>query len=462
MTKTKLPLRSITFALCALAVWAAAFAASAAGAPPQLAVIVQQANGESASYLTVPANVGARVAGGTIFVKNEDEHPVVVDVAPVSAETATNLGSAYALTNESRRGAASWLRTSVKHLSLEPGETAELRVDVEVPAQEADGQYLAGISIQARGQGEGVGKGGEVAVASAQRYVVGVQVNVGAERHSQLVFEGAAVEREPAGVTFLVGMRNSGNVILQNVRGRVEVERDGEPVIAAPIGPGTFVTGTAIELPVLAEKEDPPEGAEYRVRAVVHYEGGEAKLDETVTFGHEAAVRQEEFGGRPAGGEGFPWPLVAGAVVALALLFVAAAAYRRRRRDLSLPGWEGTIALIDRELVAPGAGPLTTIEIGPLPEDPGLRQALLTALSGRLRVADTLAEPLPGTLVVVAPNTSETAAVALLEDAQRLAGYVGSGTTVASHTAAPPAAGGEILHALLARLESERTLTYTR
>jgi len=454
----KLPLKSITSVLCALAVWAVAFAATAAAAPPQLAVTVQQASGEPVSYLTVQSDAGARSAGGTIFVTNEDKRPVTVDIAPVSAKTAANLGSAYALDNEQRRGAATWLRTSIQHVSLAPGESAEVDVTVDVPAQEADGEYLAGVSVQARGQGEGAGKDGEVAIASAQRYVVGVQVNVGSVRNPQLAFAGAEVKREPAGVTFLLKMRNPGNVILQNVKGRVEVERDGRRIASAPIGPGTFVTGTTIELPLLADKEDPPEGTDYRVRAVARYEGGEATLDEVVTFGHEAAVRQEQFGGRPAAAGGFPWVTVGAGVMAL-LLLAGVVAHRRRNRALPLLGWEGTIALIDRQLVAPGAGPLTTIGIGPLPSDPATRQTLVTALGGRMRVTDVLTEPVPGTVVIVAPNTSEVAAIALLEDAQRLVGYVGGVTTVASRTAAPPAAGGEILSDLLAGLQPQREAT---
>lgn len=448
---TTLPFRRITFVLCALAAWAVAFAATAAAAPPQLAVTVQQASGEPVSYLTVQSDAGARSAGGTIFVTNEDHRAVTVDVSPVSAETAANLGSAYALDNEARRGAAAWLRTSVRHLSLAPGESAEVGLSVDVPAQEGDGEYLAGVSVQARGQNEGAGKDGGVAIASAQRYVVGVQVDVGSVRTPQLTFAGAEVKREPAGVTFLLEMENPGNVILQNVKGRVEVERDGRRIASMPIGPGTFVTGTTVEFPVLAENEDPPEGTDYRVRAIAHYEGGEATLDEVVTFGHEAAVRQEQFGGRPADSGGFPWALVGAAVIGLLLLTIVVA-HRRRGRDLPLPGWEGALALIDRELVAPGAGPLTAIGIGPMPEDPELRQTLVTALSGRLRVTDVLTEPAPGTIVIVAPNTSQAAAVALLEDSGRLVGYVGGVTSVASHTATPPASGTEILYDLLAKL----------
>jgi hypothetical protein len=442
--------RLIAYAVCVLALAAAVLAPAAAGASPRLAVTVQQSNGEPGSYLIVSSQAGKHAAAGTIAIRNEDDRPVTVNVDPVSAETAANLGSAYALRNQPLRASALWLHTSLRRLSLAPGESAEVGVSADVPDGQADGEYLAGISIQAQGQGEQSARGGEVAVASTQRYVVGVQVDVGDGRQPRLVFTGAAVERQPAGVTFLVKMRNTGNVILQNVQGRIEVERDGRRVASAPIGPGTFVTGTGIEFPLLVRREDPAEGTEYRVRAVARYEGREARLDETVTFGHEAAERQGQYGGRGVE-SGFPWLWVAiGAAALLALLL--AATYFRRRRGRPLPAWEETVALIDRELAQPAAGPLTAIAIGPLPTDPELRQNLVLALTGRMRVIDVLTEPEPGTVVILAPNTSESAAIALLEDAERLVGYVGGETAVASYTALPTEEANEVLHALLAQV----------
>jgi hypothetical protein len=442
-------LRQIALSLLIL-LGAACAPAVAAAAPPRLSVTVQQPDGQPTSYFTVSSQAGRRAVAGTVLVRNEDRHPITVDIDPVNAETAANLGSAYSLGDKPLRDAARWLRTAPRHASLAPGESEEVRVAVAIPAGEDDGEYLAGVAIQARNQDSKPTRGAGVAIASAQRYVVGVQVNAGEARRPLLAFAGAKVERQPAGVTFLVKMRNRGNVILQDVTGRVEVERDGHRIAAERIGPGTFVTGTAIEFPVLAAREDPAEGTDYRVRAVARYEGRQATLDEVVSFGHVAAERQQRFGGR-AVGAGFPWwwPAIAAAAI---LLLAAVVLYRRRRAAVPLLSEEGTVALIERELAAPGAGPITAVAIGPLPQDPELRETLVLALSGRLRVTDRLTEPRPGTIVIVAPNTSETAAAALLEDAQRLVGYVGGGTAVAARTTTPPAQGREVLYSVLAGL----------
>lgn len=429
-------------ALLGLLVAAVTSPAAAPAAPPDLAVTVHQSGGAAVSYLTVHADAGGRVPGGAVIVENEDERPVTVDVYPVAAVTAANLGSAYALRGE-RRGPAAWTRASARRLSLAPGQSALVRVAVDLPARQPDGEYLSGLAIEARGQGERSSDSGDVAIVNTQRHVVGVQVNVGDARRPKLVFDGARVERQPAGVTFLIEMRNPGNAILQNVRGRVEVERDGRRVAAEPIGPGTFVSYTSIDFSVLARRENPPEGTEYRVRAVARYEGRVARLDETVTFGTEAAERQEQFGGR-AVEDDFPWLwIVVAVLVALALLALALKLRRHR-----LPSLPETLALIEYELAT--NRPLTLIAVGPLPAGRRERRQFERALFGRLRGADLVCEPEPGTLVVLAPDTGGHAAAALLEDAQRLTHLTGGHAVARGRTAMQPVGAAELLAAVLA------------
>ena len=430
-------------ALLGLLIAAVTSPAAAPAAPPDLAVTVQQSGGGApGSYFVVGTAAGGRVPGGAVIVENDDERPVTVDVYPVAAVTAANLGSAYALRGERPGGPAAWTRASERRLSLAPGQSAVVQVGVDVPAGQADGEYLSGLAIEARGQAERPSDRGDVAIANAQRHVVGVQVNVGDARRPKLVFDGALVERQPAGVTFLIEMRNPGNVILQNVRGRVEVERDGRRVAAEPIGPGTFVSDTSIDFPVLARRENPPEGTEYRVRAVARYEGREIRLDEMVTFGTEAAERQERFGGR-AVEDDFPWLwIVVAVLVALALL---ALALKLRRRGL--PSLPETLALIEYELAT--NRPLTLIAVGPLPGGRRERRQFEQTLFGRLRGADLVCEPEPGTLVVVAPDTGEHAAAALLEDAQRLTESSGGHAVARGRTTMQPVTAAELLAAVL-------------
>lgn len=418
----------------------------ASAASPELSVTVQQnGGGPPVSYLIAGAEAGQRVRAGTVIAQNDGERPVAVAVYPVAAVTATNLGSAYALRGEASGGPSAWTRSSERALELAPGESTGVEVVVEVPDGQADGEYLSGLAIEARGQTAKRSTGGEVAVANAQRYVVGVQANVGEASRPKLVFDGADIELQPAGVTFLLEMRNPGNVILQDVRGRIEVERDGRRVVAQPIGPGTFVTGTEIDFPVLARREAPPEGTEYRVRAVARYHGGEASLDEIVTFGAEAAERQEQFGGPRADGD-FPWLWILPALVALALLALAL-----RRRRGRLPSLTETLALIERLPIGDEC-PLTLVAVAPLPPGRRERKRLREALLARTRTTDVLCEPQPETYVIVAPNTSELIGVALAEDLERTLRVSGDGVGEARvETAVYPVAAIDLLAAVLAR-----------
>jgi hypothetical protein len=202
---------------------------------------------------------------------------------------------------------------------------------VAVPAGTRPGDYLSGISVQALTKPAVQHVKGNVAIASVQRYAVGVLVRVPGPRNPLIRLTHASVKREPAGTTFYVYGSNAGNAVLQNVRGNILITRGDHVVARRPVGPGTFVTGTSIAYPVLAPGEQPREGTAYRVRATMHYGPRVARLDQYVTFGHRDAVRQEQFGGPKADGGSAIWKIVL-AVVALAALLLAVFALLRRRR----------------------------------------------------------------------------------------------------------------------------------
>jgi len=210
-------------------------------------------------------------------------------------------------------------------------------VVVVVPRSARPGDYLAGVSLEALGQNAETATHG-VSIASTVRYAIGVEVTV-AGRHSPAIrFTGAQLQRQPAGLTFLLRARNSGNVILQGVHGGALI-RNGRHVVArAPLGPGTFVTGTSIAYPVPAFAEHPAEGTRYRITAVLRYAGGIARLDTTIVFGHRQAVIQQQYSRAQGGHGGTAWwkiaLLVAGILYALA---TTALLLRRRSRPDNRP-----------------------------------------------------------------------------------------------------------------------------
>src|SRR5207237_9874271 len=88
--------------------------------------------------------------------------------------------------------------------------------------------------------------------------------------------------REAAGLTFLLGARTPGNVILQGVQGEALITQGSRIVAHVPLGPGTFVTGTSSAYPILTPRERPREGTVYRIRAFLRYASGIARLDTRV------------------------------------------------------------------------------------------------------------------------------------------------------------------------------------
>ncbi|MDQ1696192.1 MAG: hypothetical protein QOJ03_1545, partial [Frankiaceae bacterium] len=198
------------------------------------------------------------------------------------------------------------------------------------------GDYLAGISVEAVGQRHRPDGEARMAISRSERYVVGVQMRIPGPRSAQLELSRGAVKGMPAGVTFLVTARNSGNVMLKDVHGDISIYRRGRRIATASVGPGTFVTGTSAKLQLLAATERPRAGTKYRLKARLHYEGATARYDDTVVFGERQERAQESYGrpGRPGQSRGDGGvPLLLALALGLAAIAVIAATVLGRRRQ---------------------------------------------------------------------------------------------------------------------------------
>ena len=194
-----------------------------------------------------------------------------------------------------------------------------------------------------------------MAVSASRRYVVGVQMRTPGPRVARVGLSRGAVEGFPAGVTFLLTARNSGNVMLKDVRGRISVYRGERLIGTAPVGPGTLVTGTSARLQLLALKERPRAGTKYRMRARLHYRGRTARFDDEVVFGDGQERAQESYGrsGRSGGeGGGISLPLAIALALALAVALIAAATLAGRRHQRTRARLV-RLDVLERQLAAP-------------------------------------------------------------------------------------------------------------
>jgi hypothetical protein len=446
--------------LIALALIGALHPAAPAVAASQAALVVTPtpASGPSLSYFKLSARHGLYTQAGTIGLRNPSNRRIRVVLAAVAGQTIDTLGSTYGLPRAPVRGPASWLRVGQRSVMLAPGQTLVVPVSVAVPPTAQPGDYLAGIGVEQLGQQARSTARKGVSVASVVRYAIGVETSLPGPRHPLIQFTGARLRREPSGLTFLLDARNRGNVILQNVRGSALITKGRRVVARAPLGPGTFVTKTAIGYPILTPRERPRQGATYRVRAILRYAGGTARLDTLVRFGRAEALRQQEYGGAKPGSSGLPGWLVALLSVIAGMLFsLAAAAYVMRQRwgGLRSPSHVLEAALTRSRQQAE---PLGLIVVD-LPAGGDRSRKLVRVLRSRLRRADRLCRVGSARFLVVAPHTDLQATEALAADLIRHARRTQGGSEVAVSVLAEGEAqggGSEVLQ----RIRSSRYQAY--
>ena len=388
----------LLFACLACALLAPA-TASAGSAPPMI-VAVHPASGPLRSYFDLPARPGRPAVAGTLELRNRTGRRVVVLVDPVDAVTATTFGQTR------------WTQVTGRRVALPPHAKRLIRVTVRPQRSAKPGDYLSGIGIQAALAGTQHRLRGNLAISSVQRYAIGLLARVPGARRPHIQLTGGTVDREPAGLSFFLQGRNDGNVVLQNVHGRVQVTRGNRVVADVPMGSGTFVNGTSIAYPVPAVHEQPREGTVFRMRAVVYYPGGVARLDVPIRFGHAAAVTQEHFGGPKANHGGVPIWLLA----LLAIGAAGAAGWLVRLRGRRL---RSGLRTIERALHAARerAEPLSLIRLA---VRHGHSTHRLPAIArARLRRDDVICRVDDSAIVVVAPDTSHAAADALAAEIRR-------------------------------------------
>lgn len=412
-------------------------AAAAPGAGPQVDVGVRQASGIPAAYFTLHGLPGARARAGSLVLSNPSSRALTVHLGAVNGLTAGTLGSLYATPAQADRGSTSWLSLGAPAVVVPPHGTRSVEVAVAVPRSAAPGDYLSGVNVETVGSSRTTSPSHGLEIGEAYRYVVGVETRLAGARRPHVRFTGALVVREPSTVSFQLLATNDGNVILKNVHGSVRITQGQRQVVSETIPPGTFVSHTSIELPVPARGEHPSAGTVYRVRAELVYQGGIAYLDTLVTFSRRAARVQAQYVPRKHHA-GLPGWVVA-AIAAGALLLLALAAYRWRRREpLSR---SATLARLGREVErgrAQGA-PLSLVAIA-LAESLARseRRRLARVMRRTLRRSDSIGDLEDGRLLVMLPHMSASLAQSLASELTTLVRTEGMGALIRGVHASTP------------------------
>jgi hypothetical protein len=190
----------------------------------------------------------------------------------------------------------------------------------------------------------------------------------------------------------------------------VKVTSGSRQVVSATIAPGTFVSDTSISYPLLSRTEQPTPGSAYRVQAALYYQGGVARLDQTVVFSHAAAVKQQSYGGRKLPQSNPPWLWILLAAGLIALAAGARVLLVRRRRPLSRAAG---MAMLERLLRPDGDRP---VSIALVSCSRRVAPKVAATIRPRLRKSDRICDVGSIGLLVICPGTTRRTATALEHD----------------------------------------------
>jgi LPXTG-motif cell wall-anchored protein len=433
--------------LLALALWGSPPASSATQAG--LVVIPRPKAQLGLSYFKLAGAPGQQLRAGGIELRNLSARQLRISLVAVNGQTLSTLGSGYASPTAKPLGSTRWLYVARRLVVLAPHRAAVVPVSVALPRTAAPGDYLSGVSVEALEQSTHSEPRKGIAIASVDRYVIGVETSVAGPRYPRLRITGVELQRQPTGLTILLLARNFGNVILQHTFGRALVTDGGSTVAEVGLGPGTFVSGTTIAYPIATVSAHPPKGTVYRVRAYLLYPGGSTRIDGDVRASKVAApVKQpHEVGSKASShsGSDSSATLVAllGALAALLLLAVGFLLVRKRRRSA-----RPALAVVEAALAhsAVSGQPLSLISVT-LPAGAAAGGELVATVRQRLRQADELCQLDSGGWLVVAADTTPETAEAIAGDLRRQLERVngGVGTVVAVRAPEENVSAAELL-----------------
>ncbi len=413
-----------------------------AGMQSGLRVVPRPSSQLGLSYFKLGARPGQTVHAGAIELRNLSAGTLRVALAAVNGQTLSTLGSGYASPVSQPQRSTRWLRVSRRLVVLAPHHSAMLPVSVQVPRNAAPGDYLSGVSIEALGQNVHSAPRKGIAIASVDRYVIGVEIAIAGPRRPLIRITGVELQHEPTGLTFLLKASNLGNVILQHTFGRALVTYGHLTVAEMGLGPGTFVTGTSIAYPVAVIHRQPRAGSVYRVRAYLLYPGGSARVDTNVRVGPAVAPAPQLRGGpakrrkAAAAGPSARLLALAGALAVLLLAGVVLLLVRRRRARRS------PLRVLAAALAASrGSGQPVGLIAVTLPAGTAAGAQLLRTVRSRVRQADRLCRLPDGGVLVVAADTDRDTVEALAGDLRRHVERTRGGVSVAVlHVVGDPSA----------------------
>lgn len=271
-----------------------------------------------------------------VRVSNLGDRPGNVLLYAVDATTGQTSGAVYQGDNLARQDVGAWTRLGRHTLRLAPGQAQLVNVRIHVPKGVAPGTHLGGIVAESRTLAghRAIRRGhGSFRIRIRNLTVTAVQLELPGPRTPRMGFTGTVQGGgEPGGhQAILVGLQNSGDMLLKPTLSMHVDNSDGRQVQVAHPALDTFVPRTQILYPVPVLGHALPPGRYMAHLAVDDRHGHVTRAN--IPFTISAKQVKQVFGKNSplAQGGGGSWLSYLPWVLAVLFAVAAAILYRRQR-----------------------------------------------------------------------------------------------------------------------------------
>lgn len=221
------------------------------------------------------------------LVMNMGNVPVELKLDAVDGITAANTGSTLAKPGQESTGASRgthrWISLSRTEVKLKPGEELIVPFTISVPADASPGHHVAGLVLEAPQYAGDYNPGGDsqFAVNVIQRVGVAVLIDVPGLHIAGLEITDAILkEQHDQGATFVIAVRNTGNIYLKGDGTLQIADLTGENLAIIPLKMDTILPGDQVTFQVFYPIH--MGDGEYVLNAEIDYEDKTAVIEEVV------------------------------------------------------------------------------------------------------------------------------------------------------------------------------------
>lgn len=196
----------------------------------------------------------AVVLNSAVRVTNTGTQTGTASLYPVDAATGQTSGAIYLNQSDPRRDVGAWITLGVQQLTLAPGQSRIVPFRLAIPAGMRPGQHLGGIVAEETAEVSARQTGGTntstFQVNVKNLTIIAVQVNLPGRAVERLAATGIQSGGANGYQRLLVGLSNTGTVMLKPSGTLRITGQQGQIVKAIPLSLDTFIPQTSIDYPV--------------------------------------------------------------------------------------------------------------------------------------------------------------------------------------------------------------------